>query len=375
MASKRLQRWALFLSEFDYELKYVQGKNNCAADGLSRLPLEVKREENDNEYSYKNFVEGMIPLDLLKIKIETRKDRILSKVYSWIEEGWPEKNKLRIFLLKETHNTHAGIAKIKAITRSYFWWPRLDKEIESYVKSCEVCVSCQSSPVVDRQAKWAEAVGPLEQVHLDFLYLNNKNYLVWIDAFTKWPDVIEMSKMNSVYLIDKLSEIFGRFGLPNTIIPDNGPQFRSSEFIEFCKQNGIVFYTSPPFHPATNGAAENAVKSFKRGIHKPLKDKNNKNVTAVIEEVLGGRNYIVRLEDKELVWRRHINHIIKLEEFSTENEKDKRTDELEIKKASEEVDEKGKQNITDVNINNKLSLPDIKPLGQLETKSPKRLDL
>jgi len=132
---------------------------------------------------------------------------------------------LRIFLLKETHSTHAGIAKIKTITWSYFWWPGLDKEIESYVKSCEVCVSCQSSPVVDRQARWA---GPLDRVHLDFLYLNYKNYLVWIDVFTKWPEVIEMSKMNSVYLIDKLREIFGRFGLPNKIISDNGLQFRSS---------------------------------------------------------------------------------------------------------------------------------------------------
>jgi len=108
----------------------------------------------------------------------------------------------------------------------------------------------------------------------------------------------------------------------------------------------------------------------------------------VIEEVLGNRNYIVRLEDKELVWRRHINHIIKLKEFSKyddynknydkeflekvkENEKDKKTDKLEIKKAIEEVYEKGKQNITDVNINDKLSLPEInkKTLGQLETKS------
>lgn len=70
-----------------------------------------------------------------------------------------------------------------------------------------------------------------------------------------------------------MREIFGRFGLPNKIISDNGPQFRASEFIEFCKQNRIVFYTSPPFHPATNGAAENAVKSFKRGIQKALKDK------------------------------------------------------------------------------------------------------
>ncbi|XP_008190241.1 uncharacterized protein K02A2.6-like [Acyrthosiphon pisum] len=509
MASNRLQRWTLFLSEFDYELKYVQGRNNCAADGLSRLPLKIKSDENDNEYSYIDFVEGMIPLDVLKIKIETRKNTILSKVYSWIEEGWPEKvdleykgyfirkselniekgvimwgyrviipNKLRIFLLKEIHSTHAGIAKMKAVTRSYFWWPGLDKEIESYVKSCEVCVSCQASPVVDRQAKWVEAVGPLDRVHLDFLYLNNKNYLVWIDAFTKWPEVIEMSKMNSGYLIDKLRETFGRFGLPNKIISDNGPQFRSSEFIEFCKQNGIVFYTSPPFHPATNGAAENAVKSFKRGINKALKDKINKGVTvstlinrylfmyrnsphwttnecpaklmfgrklktrldflrhskiktntesyknktirnevfkegdvvyardfsnpnkknwekAVIEEVLGNRNYIVRLEDKELVWRRHINHIIKLEEFSKyddyiknyekefleevkEKEKEIKTQELEIKKASEKVDEKEKQNITDVNVNDKFSLPEVKQNNVRPVrnkKSPKRLDL
>ena len=63
----------------------------------------------------------------------------------------------------------------------------------------EVCVlSYQSSLVVDRQVKWAEVVGPLERVHLDFVYLNNKNYLVWIDTFTKWPEVVEMSKINNV---------------------------------------------------------------------------------------------------------------------------------------------------------------------------------
>jgi len=305
------------------------------------------------------------------------------------------------------------------------------------------------------------------------LYLNNKNYLIWIDAFKKWPEVVEMSKMNSVHLIEKLREIFGRFGLPNKIISDNGPQFRASAFIEFCKQNGIVFYTSPSFHPVTNGAAENAVKSFKIGIQKALKDKKNKDVTvstlinrylfmyrnsphwttnecpaklmfgrklktrldflkyskiksnteiyknkkfrkevfkegdivyardfsnpnkknwekAVIEEVLGNRNYIVRLEDKELVWRRHIDHIIKLEEFikygyKKDYEKEileevKENElELEIKKSSEKVIEKEKQNITaEFGVNDKLKLAEIKqkdvrPLRN--KKSPKRLDL
>lgn len=67
---------------------------------------------------------------------------------------------------------------MRAVTRSYFWLPGFDKVIKSFVKSCEVCVSCQYRPVVDRQAKWAEAIGPLDRVHLNFLYLNNKTYLV-----------------------------------------------------------------------------------------------------------------------------------------------------------------------------------------------------
>lgn len=56
-----------------------------------------------------------------------------------------------------------------------------------------------------------------------------------------------MSKMNSVYLIDKLRDFFERFELPNKIISDNGPQCRSSEFFEFCERNGIIFYTSLPY--------------------------------------------------------------------------------------------------------------------------------
>ena len=39
MASPRIQRWALLLAAYDYELVYKDGQNHCNADGLSRLPL------------------------------------------------------------------------------------------------------------------------------------------------------------------------------------------------------------------------------------------------------------------------------------------------------------------------------------------------
>ena len=39
MAANRLKRWAVTLSAFNYDLQYVQGKDNVVADSLSRLPI------------------------------------------------------------------------------------------------------------------------------------------------------------------------------------------------------------------------------------------------------------------------------------------------------------------------------------------------
>ena len=55
MAAGRLQRWALFLSTFDYTLQYVKGENNAAADGLSRLPSQGISNEKEAE-DYFNFL-------------------------------------------------------------------------------------------------------------------------------------------------------------------------------------------------------------------------------------------------------------------------------------------------------------------------------
>jgi len=41
---------------------------------------------------------------------------------------------------------------------------------------------------------------------------------------------------------------------------DNAPQFMSVEFKEFLEQNNIVHHITPPYHPSTNGLAENMVK-------------------------------------------------------------------------------------------------------------------
>ena len=66
--------------------------------------------------------------------------------------------------------------------------------------------------------------------------------------------------------IQALRKMFATHGLPAELVSDNGPPFTSEEFATFMKQNGIRHIRSPPFHPATNGLAEWAVRSFKSGM-------------------------------------------------------------------------------------------------------------
>ena len=68
--------------------------------------------------------------------------------------------------------------------------------------------------------------------------------------------------------IQQLRALFAQFGLPQTIVTDNGPCFSSEEFALFLKNNGILHLKSAPYHPSTNGLAERAVQTFKQGMKK-----------------------------------------------------------------------------------------------------------
>ena len=58
---------------------------------------------------------------------------------------------LRSFMLsslKELHQSHPGFVRMKAIARSYFWWPCLDQDIEAPVKGCTPCQEQKPAPPV-----------------------------------------------------------------------------------------------------------------------------------------------------------------------------------------------------------------------------------
>ena len=167
--------------------------------------------------------------------------------------------KLQARVLNELHCGRQAISRMKSLARGYFWWPKLDSDIETLAKGCHTRLSVKNNPAAAPLHPWKWATRRFERVHLDFAEKDGKNYLVLTDAYSKWLDVNIMPNVASKCLIEVLRPIITAHGFPELFVTDNEPSFTSSEFAEFCSRNGIEHKFTPPYHPSSNGAAERSV--------------------------------------------------------------------------------------------------------------------
>ncbi|XP_021709560.1 uncharacterized protein K02A2.6-like, partial [Aedes aegypti] len=106
-----------------------------------------------------------------------------------------------------------------------------------------------------------------QRVHVDYAGpIEGDYYLIAVDSFSKWPEIVQTNRITSAVTISILRGLFARLGMPVTLVSDNGTQFTSAEFADFCASNGIEHLTTAPFHPQSNGQAERFVDTFKRAV-------------------------------------------------------------------------------------------------------------
>ena len=120
---------------------------------------------------------------------------------------------------------------MKALARSILWWPGLVGDIADVVKACLGCQSVQSEPAAAPVHRWSMPDRAWQRVHVDYLGpLRQPMWLVIVDAHSKWPEVIPMPSTMSLAAIASLRTVIARYGCPDLIVSDNGPQFASAEF-------------------------------------------------------------------------------------------------------------------------------------------------
>ena len=302
LTSTRLQRWSLTLGAYNCTIQYKPGQEYSNADMLSRLPLPDKPAEVPipGETILVLDMLNSLPVTAEHIKQWTNNDPVLSKVRTMLQQGWQNsseadlipyqrrKNELSVHdgcvmwgcgvivpppghdkIIQELHEGHPGIMRMKALARSFVWWPQLDRDIENLVGNCDDCQNTRHLPSVALLQPWEWPQKPWVRVHADYAGpLMNKYFLIVVDSHSKWIEVRPVNNATSSVTIDQLRSIYATHGLPEMSVTGNGSVFTSDEFQKFVKQNGIRHVKSAPYHPASNGLVERAVQTFKEFMKK-----------------------------------------------------------------------------------------------------------
>ena len=134
--------------------------------------------------------------------------------------------KLQSRLLWELHRDHPGIPRMKALVRSYMWWPGLDKAIERLARSCKTCQAVKHTPAVAPLRPWTWPSRPWNCIYVDFAGPTQGTILfILVDVHSSWPKVYPMSSTISEKTTEVSSQIFASYGVLEQFVSDNGPQF------------------------------------------------------------------------------------------------------------------------------------------------------
>jgi transposase InsO family protein len=181
-------------------------------------------------------------------------------------------------LLRDIHagvcGHHAAPCTLVGNTfRQDFYWTTAVADVSEIVRTCEGCQFytrktnlpahvVQTISVTRPFVVWGmDIVGPLRKAPEGYTHL-----LVAIDKFSKWIEVRPITNLRAEQAVTFFTDIIYRFGVPNSIITDNGSQFTCRKFLEFCDKFHIRVDWAAVAHPQTNGQVERANSMILKGL-------------------------------------------------------------------------------------------------------------
>ncbi|KAK2367199.1 hypothetical protein QL285_080510 [Trifolium repens] len=270
------QDWLHKFLGYDFVIEYKPGKENLAADALSRLMTLAWTEP---QCDFFKLVKAALSVDTKLVEIMqqcaqeghslphyTMKDGLLFWKKRLVIPQQPDLVKK---ILYEFHTSpiggHAGIARTLARIKAQFYWPAMRKDITEFVQNCVICQQAKTTT-----ASPAGLLQPLpipsqvwEDVAMDFITglpvsHGYTTIMVVVDRLTKYAHFVPMKTDYTSRSVAEafMNNIVKLHGMPKSIVSDWDKVFTSAFWQQLFKLQGTSLAMSSAYHPQTDGQTD-----------------------------------------------------------------------------------------------------------------------
>lgn len=304
--STRLARWALKLQGYRFKIEHRKGSQNIVPDALSRTNTddlseicglsEIRNErgvfvdlksEHFSSDDYKDLlrrvednIDSTPDLKIIDGYLYRRTEHAVGEQLAddMIWKLWIPKSMVPEVLQKhhdDPLSSHCGINKTLERIRRYYFWPNLVWDVKNYVNSCEVCKSTKHPNVVMRppMGDTGSSHRFFQRLYVDFIgpyprsSSGNIGIFIVLDHFSKFCFLRPVKKFTADAVIKYMEEdLFHTFGVPESVISDNGTQFKAKKFNDL-----LNFYKISHIYTAVHSPQANASERVNRSVISAIK--------------------------------------------------------------------------------------------------------
>uniref|UniRef100_A0A1J3IVR9 Transposon Ty3-I Gag-Pol polyprotein n=2 Tax=Noccaea caerulescens TaxID=107243 RepID=A0A1J3IVR9_NOCCA len=273
--------WLSKLMGYTFEIQYKQGKENHAADALSRVTgselLHITLSHGHHElYDSIRLLWQRDP-HLHNVISDLQVAGSSHPTFTFVNEELRRRGKLvigndpevKLQIFKWLHDSaiggHSGRDATLHRVKSLFYWPKMSLEVQNYVRNCSVCqrnkYDLSAKPGLLQPLPVPKGVW--ESISMDFIEglppsLGKHCILVVIDRLSKNAHFLALSHPYTALDVARvyMDQVFKLHGMPHDIVSDRDPVFLSEVWKEMFRVHGVDLRFSTAYHPQSDGQTE-----------------------------------------------------------------------------------------------------------------------
>jgi transposase InsO family protein len=244
-SSAKVQRWKLFMQDYDFDVEHIAGESNTVADGLSRFVFRSYKEE----------------------QVPHSAPQLLAAV-TRIVKVTPDQRKL----IEATHNAtvgHHGVERtLYKLHSQGHSWVGMRSHVREFIQNCPTCqkLNFERPPVVaepftlatykPHELLYVDTIGPLPPSQDERRKDPYLHILVIVDAFTRYVNLYPLDSLDADEALGCFQHYFADNPLPKKILSDNGSQFVNASFKAYLAHRKVAHEFTLAYSKEENGMVE-----------------------------------------------------------------------------------------------------------------------